>query len=48
LRRLVDVFFEGSKEQVVTALLNDEKWTDDELEELRRQIEVARKERSKR
>jgi predicted transcriptional regulator len=48
LRRLVDVFFEGSKEQVVTALLNDEKWTDDELEELRKQIEVARKERSKR
>jgi predicted transcriptional regulator len=48
LRRLVDVFFEGSKEQVVTALLNDEKWTDDELEELHKQIEVARKERSKR
>jgi predicted transcriptional regulator len=48
LRKLVDVFFDGSKEQVVTALLNDEKWTDDELEELQKQIEVARKERSKR
>ncbi len=48
LRRLVDVFFEGSKEQVVTALLNDEKWTDDELEDLHTQIDLARRERSKR
>jgi BlaI family transcriptional regulator, penicillinase repressor len=48
LRKLVDVFFEGSKEQVVTALLSDEKWTDDELDDLQKQIETARKERSKR
>jgi BlaI family transcriptional regulator, penicillinase repressor len=48
LRKLVDVFFDGSKEQVVTALLSDEKWTDDELEDLQKQIEVARKERSNR
>ncbi|MGN6184679.1 MAG: BlaI/MecI/CopY family transcriptional regulator [Thermoanaerobaculia bacterium] len=48
LRRLVDVFFEGSKEQVVTALLNEEKWSDDELEELQKQIALARKERSRR
>lgn len=48
LRRLVDVFFEGSKEQAVTALLNDEKWSDDELEVLARQIERVRKERSER
>jgi BlaI family penicillinase repressor len=48
LRRLVDVFFEGSKEQVVTALLSEEKWTDDELEDLQKQIELARKERSRR
>jgi predicted transcriptional regulator len=48
LRRLVDVFFEGSKEQAVTALLSDEKWSDDELDELAKQIERVRKERSER
>jgi BlaI family penicillinase repressor len=48
LRRLVDVFFEGSKEQAVTALLDDEKWSDDELDELAKQIERVRKERSER
>ncbi|HEX2832353.1 MAG TPA: BlaI/MecI/CopY family transcriptional regulator [Thermoanaerobaculia bacterium] len=48
LRRLVDVFFEGSKEQVVTALLSEEKWSEDELEELQKQIELARRERSRR
>ena len=48
LRRLVDVFFEGSKEQAVTALLHDEKWSDDELDELAKQIDRVRKERSER
>jgi BlaI family penicillinase repressor len=48
LRRLVDVFFEGSREQAVTALLNDEKWSDDELDELAKQIERVRRERSER
>lgn len=48
LRRLVDVFFDGSKEQAVTALLNDEKWSDDELEQLAQQIDRVRKERSDR
>jgi predicted transcriptional regulator len=48
LRRLVDVFFEGSKEQAVTALLSDEKWSDDELDQLTKQIERVRKERSER
>ncbi|HEX8251881.1 MAG TPA: BlaI/MecI/CopY family transcriptional regulator [Thermoanaerobaculia bacterium] len=48
LRRLVEVFFEGSKEQAVTALLNDEKWSDDELDELAKQIERVRQERSQR
>jgi BlaI family transcriptional regulator, penicillinase repressor len=48
LRRLVDVFFDGSKEQAVTALLSDEKWSDDELDELAKQIERVRKERSER
>ena len=46
LRRLVQVFFEGSKEQAVTALLNDEQWTDDELDQLAQQIERAKKVRS--
>jgi BlaI family transcriptional regulator, penicillinase repressor len=42
LRRLVDVFFGGSKEQAVTALLDDEKWTDEELDELAKAIERRR------
>ena len=46
LRRLVDVFFAGSKEQAVTALLTEEKWSDDELDELAKQVERVRKERS--
>jgi BlaI family penicillinase repressor len=45
LRRLVDVFFEGSKEQAVTALLKEERWTDDELDELSKEIERVRNER---
>ena len=45
LRRLVDVFFEGSKEQAVTALLSEEKWSDDELDQLAREIQRAREER---
>ncbi len=48
LRSLVDVFFGGSKEQAVTALLDDEKWSDVELDELARKIERVRKERSER
>lgn len=47
LRRLIDVFFEGSKEQAVTALLTEERWTDDELEELAGEIERVRKNRRK-
>ena len=47
LRRMIDVFFSGSKEQAVTALLNEEKWSDDELEELQKQIERVRQERRK-
>lgn len=46
LRRLVDVFFEGSKEQVVTALLDDEKWSEDELDALAKEIAARKKERS--
>jgi BlaI family penicillinase repressor len=47
LRRLVEVFFDGSKEQAVTALLNEERWSDDELEELTREINRVRTERRK-
>ena len=47
LRRMVDVFFEGSKEQAVTALLKEERWSDDELDELSREIERVRMERRK-
>ena len=45
LRLLVQVFFEGSKEQTVTALLNDEKWSDEELDQLAMHIERVKKER---
>jgi len=45
LRRLVDVFFEGSKGQAVTALLQGERWSDDELDELSREIERVKRER---
>ncbi|HKR66622.1 MAG TPA: BlaI/MecI/CopY family transcriptional regulator [Thermoanaerobaculia bacterium] len=42
LKRMIDVFFEGSKGQAVTALLNEENWTQDELDELAREIERRR------
>ena len=44
LRKLVDVFFEGSKANVVSTLLAEEKWSEDELDELAREIERARQE----
>ena len=47
LRRLIDVFFAGSKEQAVTALLSEEQWTDEELDQLAKEIERAREERRK-
>ncbi|HVS30259.1 MAG TPA: BlaI/MecI/CopY family transcriptional regulator [Thermoanaerobaculia bacterium] len=43
LRKLVDVFFEGSAGQAATALLKDEAWSDDELERLAREIDRVRK-----
>ncbi|MEO8378402.1 MAG: BlaI/MecI/CopY family transcriptional regulator [Acidobacteriota bacterium] len=45
LRRMVQVFFEGSPEKAATALLTQEAWSDRELDELALQIERARKER---
>jgi BlaI family penicillinase repressor len=43
LRRMVDVFFEGSAGQAMTALLNDEKWSEEELDRLAEEIERRRK-----
>jgi predicted transcriptional regulator len=42
LRQLVEVFFDGSKGQAVTALLNDEQWSEAELDQLAREIERRR------
>jgi predicted transcriptional regulator len=44
LNKLVQVFFGGSPRDTVTALLNQEHWTDEELESLQAQIEQVRKE----
>jgi predicted transcriptional regulator len=43
LQRLIDVFFAGSKGQAVTALLDEEEWSEDELDELARAIERRRR-----
>lgn len=45
LQKLVSVFFAGSPRQTVTALLKQENWTDDELDELRTEIDRVRKDR---
>jgi BlaI family penicillinase repressor len=44
LDKLVQVFFGGSSGDTVTALLNQEYWTDEELQSLQVQIEQVRKE----
>ena len=46
LRKLVDVFFEGSAGEAATALLKEEQWSNDELDMLASEIERVRKERS--
>ena len=43
LDKLVQVFFGGSPQDTVTALLNQENWTDEELQSLQAQIEQVRK-----
>jgi len=45
LQQHVRTFFDGSPGQMVTALLQQEAWTDDELDALSDQIEQIRKER---
>ena len=47
LKRLVQVFFEGSAGQAMTALLNEEKWSEEELDRMAGEIERARKERKR-
>lgn len=45
LRHYLGVFFGGSRERLLTALLEDEAWSDAELDELQKVIARARKER---
>jgi predicted transcriptional regulator len=45
LQHYLGVFFGGSRGQLVTALLQDEAWSDAELDELEQVIAQARKER---
>lgn len=42
LQKLVDVFFGGSPSQVATALLKQEKWSDDEIDALSAEIDRVR------
>lgn len=45
MRKLVQIFFEGSAGQAATALLNEERWSDDDLDRLATEIDRVRKER---
>jgi predicted transcriptional regulator len=45
LSKLVRVFFGGSPKQTAAALLKQERWTDDELDALRAEIDRVRKEK---
>jgi predicted transcriptional regulator len=47
LQKIVRVFFAGSPSQTVTALLKQQKWSNEELDILRAEIENVRKERSR-
>jgi len=46
LSRLVRIFFAGSPRETAAALLKQEKWTDEELDALRAEIERVRTERT--
>ena len=45
LQQYLRTFFGGSLRQMMTALVREGSWTDDDLDELRSEIERARKER---
>jgi BlaI family transcriptional regulator, penicillinase repressor len=47
LHQLMEVFFRGSPASAITALLKEEKWSADELKELRAQIDRLQIERRK-
>ena len=47
LKQYLSVFFRGSAGELVTALLRQERWSDDELEKLRGEIDRIRQERQK-
>ena len=47
LQHFLGVFFEGSRHNLVTSLLRDETWTEDELSSLQSEIDRARKQRRK-
>lgn len=45
LRQLIKVFFDGSAGGALTALLDQEKWTEEELDEMVQKIEEVKKQR---
>jgi predicted transcriptional regulator len=47
LRRYLGVFFQGSRSNLMTALLRDEKWNDEELDTLQSEIDRVRRERKR-
>ncbi len=47
LRRYLETFFGGSSKQMMTALVSEADWTDEELDALKDEIERVRKERRK-
>ena len=47
LQQYLQTFFGGSLRQLVTALVRDDSWTDDDLQELRSEIDRVRKERKR-
>jgi predicted transcriptional regulator len=48
LRQYLETFFGGSLRQMVTSLVSEASWTDEELDALRNEIERVRKERKTR
>jgi len=47
LRQYLQTFFGGSVKQLMTALVNEADWTDEELDALRDEIDRVRRERKK-
>ena len=47
LRQVVETFFGGSMQQMMTSLVSEAAWSEDELEALKAEIDRVRKERKK-